>query len=290
MFHLKLFLLLTLISFSLEDSHCLITYEYCYEEREPTQPKQTKISNCAYEDDEGTYCYSCKDGYALTYDRQSCTNSISKCYELDEQNKCKNCYDDYALSNDRSKCVSFPNCKVLEKDENKCKECDFYFHPNSEGKCERTTCHIYNTNNVCTHCFEGYYLKDNKCQKISIPYCLAVSDSEGKVCSSCILNLPIINGECLVPENLIKGCQYYDAFGKCNQCAEDDYDLKEGNCVFRGCQKNEKKNEDCEYCEAGFHRDEDDICIGYDGTKDTSAATRNKIEYASLILIFALFL
>ena len=94
MFHLKLFLLLTLISFSLEDSHCLITYEYCYEEKEPKQPKQTKISNCAYEDDEGTYCYSCKDGYALTYDGQSCTNSISKCYELDEQNKCKYCYDD----------------------------------------------------------------------------------------------------------------------------------------------------------------------------------------------------
>lgn len=290
MLNLKLFLLITLISFSLQDSHCLLTYEYCLEEKESPQTEETTIDNCAYENDEGTFCNECKDGYAVTYDGK-CSNSISKCSYLDNENKCENCYEGYALSYDRSECISFANCVKLEQGNKKCKECKHFFYPNSEGKCERTTCQDYNNNNVCIECRSGYYLKGNECKKISIPYCLTVSDSEGKVCNSCLINLPIINGECLVPENLIKGCSYYDASGKCTKCEEDDYELKNGNCIFKGCKRNEEKVEICEYCEPGFHEDDNDgFCIGYDGTKDTSVAAMNKIQYSLLILIFSLLL
>ena len=62
MLNLKYLLLLTLISFSLQDSNCLINFEVCSEEDE-APITEGSIDNCLYYDSDGT-CDDCKAGYA----------------------------------------------------------------------------------------------------------------------------------------------------------------------------------------------------------------------------------
>ena len=173
------------------------------------------------------------------------------------------------------------------------------FHPNAEGKCERTLCEDYDTNDVCIKCYEGYYLdKDKNCQKIAIEYCLE-ADSKGEKCTSCQGGInPDANGKCNLPSPLIKGCTKYSSDGKCDTCQSNDYKLtNDGGCQFIDCKEGENKYEYCAQCKAGYDeaRDDDDntICIGYDGSMDTSSSdssSRNKVEYALLIFILALLI
>ena len=258
MFNLKLLLLLAFLSFSHQDSHCVVTYEYCVKEidyPDNYEPTRSSIPHCY--DEENKLCLGCEDGYALSFDKKSC--------------------------------ISFPNCEYLQQGDNKCEECEYYFHLNSEGKCERTTCLLYEDNDKdCKECFYGYYLKDKKCIKIPKPYCISMSSTDENKCTGCLGNFPLVNGECLAPKNFIQGCYNYNIQEKCTICHQD-YELKDGTCVFKGCSGNEKKYEECFFCEAGFHEDADGICIGYDGTKDaTDNAKSNKIEYALLMVILAL--
>ena len=54
------------------------------------------------------------------------------------------------------------------------------------------------------------------------------------------------------------------------------------------------KNMNIVICKVGYYRDEDEydnyICIGYDGSRDTSSdsSSRNKVESSLLIFILAL--
>ena len=324
MFNLKLLLLLTLISFSIQDSNCLITYDEC--DWEPTTKRAEKISNCAYEFVYvgETYCFECQKDYALSGDKKKCI-SFENCRYLDSEDKlCSKCVDGYVLSNGGSKCIPFPHCDYLEDDtekcgrcedgyalsydqkecksfegceqlaegDNKCSRCQLYYHNNTEGKCERTLCLYYDDNDVCAICIDGYYLNQNKvCEKINITYCLKVSDNDPNECIQCIEGLPSpVNKKCVVPETLVKGCKEYNNNGKCTTCVSDYKFIPENNnCEFEGCTKGEKKNEYCLICKVGFY-DEDDLCISYkDGSKDTSAnaANINKIKNALVFLILA---
>ena len=176
MLSLKLFLLLTLISFSLQDSHCLITYGRCVAETQETnQKKAEKISNCEYESTSfgSTICNQCKDGYAHSQDSKRCVK-FDNCIFLDgNDEKCSVCKEGYAVSYDQTKCISFTNCIKLQEGDTKCSNCVAHYHNNTEGKCERTLCSLYDENDKCTHCYDGYYLnKDKNCEKINIlPRC-----------------------------------------------------------------------------------------------------------------------
>ena len=97
---------------------------------------------------------------------------------------------------------------------------------------------------------------------------------------------------------MIKGCIQYGSDGKCTQCERNynAYELKDGTCQFKECKEGEKKFEYCDECKVGYFEGEDandnDICIGYDGSMDTSSdsSSRNKVEYALLIFILALLI
>ena len=152
MLKLKSFLLITLLSISLQD-HCFLTKEYCTPKNpqndEQDEPDNT-IDNCMYSE-EGK-CFGCRIGYAVSFDE--------------------------------SQCISFQNCDRLEEGNTKCKECYEYFHPNSNGECERTVCKEFK-GDVCQSCYDGYFLNNNKeCQKIEIPYCIQLG-SDGK-CKECV--------------------------------------------------------------------------------------------------------
>ena len=115
--------------------------------------------------------------------------------------------------------------------------------------------------------------------------------SDGK-CKECV-NQNKINekGTCNIPATLMKGCEIYDKDGKCIQC-EYDYNGPDGNgnCVFKGCEKDEKKMEYCQYCQVGYDFNENEECVAIDGSNDTDASTLNKVEYAALIFILALLI
>jgi hypothetical protein len=257
MLDLKILLLLNLLSFSLQDKYCLETYEFCAEKganSESENESKSKIDHCYYEYNE----------------------------------KCTNCEDGYAVSSDGQKCISFKNCLKLAEGDQKCSECQYRFLLNSNGQCERSTCSEME-GGVCISCQPGYYLKEKQCYKITLPYCQKLSDSNENECEECLKILSSSNGKCVAPEKIIKGCAKYDTKGKCTECA-DDYTFKNGNCDFNSCSDRETKIEMCGICEAGFDLDDAGLCIGYDGTKDTSTGMGIKIKYALLALVILSFI
>lgn len=265
-----------------------------------------KIANCQsyYSSYDGQIkCSECSTNYALSNDGESCIE-FKNCDYLNADGKCEECNEGYAISYDGLSCRQFENCRKLAKGDEKCSECNVnwgengeekIYIVNSEGKCERTQCKNYDTNNVCTECFEGYYLNDNKkCEKITIENCLDL-DTNTKKCKSCIFEIPPdSHGKCNLPSPLIKGCIKYASNGKCEECYENGKYKKNSNggCDFVGCGQG-NKYEHCYMCKAGYYSGEDanenDICIGYDGSMDTSSdsSSRNKVEYALLIFLLA---
>ena len=262
-----------------------------------------KIDNCIrYSlDSEGKLlCDECKTDYFPSYGGKSCIE-FKNCgdFNNDEENEyCEECNEGYALSDNGKSCEKFENCLKLAEGNKKCSDCVYNFHPNAEGKCERTLCKEYDTKNVCTECFGGYYLdKDKNCQKIAIEYCLD-ADSNGEKCTLCQGGInPDAKGKCNLPSPLIKGCTKYKSDGKCDTCRSDDYKLtNDGGCQFIECKEGENKYEYCAQCKAGYDDSKDandnEICIGYDGSMDTSSdsSSRNKVECALLIFILALLI
>ena len=286
-------------------SECDSNHALSYDQKS-CEAVTNKIENCIrYSlDSEGNpLCDGCKTDYFRSYDRKSCIE-FKNCddfnnYDYEEHDYCEECNEGYALSYNEKSCEKFENCYKLAEGNKRCSECFGNFHPNAEGKCERTLCEDYDTNDVCTKCYEGYYLdKDKNCQKIAIEYCLK-ADSKGEKCISCQGGInPDTDGKCNLPSPLIKGCIKYKSDGKCDTCQPNDYKLtNDGGCHFIECKEGENKYEYCAKCKAGYFEGEDandnDICIGYDGSMDTpssDSSSRNKVECALLIFILALLI
>lgn len=260
MFKINTFLLLILISFSFQDKNCLAKYKECAEpeeeEEEEVEPN-CKVNNCIVcESAESTTCYYCKNGFAITSDEQSCK--------------------------------SFQHCVRLEEGDEKCKECEKLFHPNDEGQCEKTFCTRYNES-ICEECVDGYYLNaEKKCIKIPISECIQY---DGEKCNKCLDgDIPKEDGTCNQHE-WIEGCTEYKN-GKCTICNKF-YTPKNEKCEFKSCESGQKVYEFCLICQAGYELDDDDnICVGYDGSKDApiSSSKNNKAEFAWIILILALLI
>ena len=263
MLKINTFLLLILISFSFQDKNCLAKHKACAEPEEEEEEEEVelncKVNNCVRcESAESTTCYYCKDGFAITSDEQSCK--------------------------------SFQHCIRLEEGDEKCKECEYLFHPNDEGQCEKTFCTGYNEN-ICINCIDGYYLNAaKKCIKIPISEC---KQYDGKKCTECLDgDDPKEDGTCNQHE-WIEGCTKYQN-GKCIECNNEFYSPtpKNEKCEFKSCESGQKAYEFC-LCQAGYELDDDDnICVGYDGSKDapTSSSKNNKAEFAWIIFILALLI
>ena len=262
MLNLRTYLLLFLISFSFQDKNCLSSFRFC-------------VSNSEYE-------------------QQPVENgSIENCndYNEDDNQKCSECKDGYAHSSDYKKCISFPNCYILEEGGDKCNICHRFFHPNANGQCIRTLCATYNNdgqgNENCDSCLDGYYLKaENQCEKIPISNCKEY-DATNKRCKKCLDDDgPNADGNC--NNAFIEGCIEYSN-GECTKCDEENYIPKDGTCEFKNCESGERAVEGCYICQIGYETGSDGICIGYDGSKDTSSSSENiKVELAMIIFILAL--
>ena len=251
--------MLSLISLSLQDSHCLVSLEYCEEEEENS-----------------------KDPV-----------KIEHCYEM-KGDKCDDCLIGYAASYEGTSCLPFQNCNSLEEGNKNCAECYYGFKVNSNGQCERTLCNEYDDEGKkCTKCFKGYYLKDNQCQKIAIENCIELDTKDQNKCAKCIEVLAEpVDGKCIAPTTWVKGCSNYDETGKCVECYSE-FKPNGDKCDPLTCPTGEKKLEYCLSCEAGFYTDNDDICVGYDGTKDATATDfvkGIKVKYAWIALLLAILI
>ena len=260
---------------------------------------ENPIDHCTYHFlmPEGQYgCNSCDDEFILSDDRKSCKEfkNCESFYYDGGKYYCSYCKKGYALSFDGNSCKQFDNCYKLEQGDKKCSKCsDEHFHLNADGICERTLCEEYDEKDVCEKCFPGYYLKDNQCEKITIPNCFEL-DEKNEKCKTCLAIKPDADGNCKLPSTLIKGCVQYDNNGQCSQCDYDDYEkTADGkSCKLKECKTGEEKMSYCAACKIGYYMEEDDndedFCMGYDGSRDTSSSIRNKVEYA--LLVFALLL
>ena len=291
MSNLKYLLLMALISFSIQDDNCLINFEECYFEEEIPKTSSS-IENCidSYTYSGQEFCYKCKTGYALSYNMDQCKIFENCKYLESDDKKCESCEDGYALSYDQTQCIKFENCEKLEQGDKKCEECYYNFYPDKNGKCERTLCTDYDENYVCTSCYDGYYLDETtkQCNKITIPYCLELDETNTAKCKRCVeIISPDEEGKCNLPKKLIPGCIEYNNQGECTDCDDDSYQLSGKSCkIINSCKKKIKY---CYLCNAGYYYEEDDdICIGYDGSKDYSI--RIKVEYSLLILALALLI
>lgn len=262
MFKINTFLLLILISFSFQDKNCLAKYKAC---AEPEEEEEEEVEP------------NCKD------------ENCDSCY--DDQSKCNHCKDGYAFASDKQSCKPFQHCERLEEGDEKCKECEKLFHPNDEGQCEKTFCTSYNES-ICEKCVDGYYLNAEKnCIKIPISECIRY---DGEKCTECLDgDDPKEDGTCNQHE-WIEGCTEYKN-GKCIECddgKDEFYTLKNDKCKFKGCKSGQNVYESCLICQAGYRLDDDDICVGYDGSKDapTSSSKNNKAEFAWIIFILALLI
>ena len=200
--------------------------------------------------------------------------------------KCENCQNGYAISYEGTSCILSPGCDKLEKGNQNCADCSIGFLPNSNGQCERSLCTGYE-NNKCKGCQEGYFLKDNQCQKIAIEYCIELDTNDQNKCAKClgILADPV-DGKCIAPATWVKGCVKYDEKGKCRHCGYDTEPVENKCDNSVTCETGEKKVEYCLAWEAGFYADYDNICVGYDGTKDDNDFVKGiKVKYDWIIFL-----
>ena len=253
---------------------------------------QNPIEHCIsyYKSGEYIYCNECENNYAPYYvnNNYECVK-FDYCSYLEDKTHCSSCKEGYARSYDKTKCISFKNCYQLNEDNTKCTRCHSHYHQNSNGQCELTLCSSY-SNDVCTACYDGYYLNDKKeCQKITIANCLEL-DNSNKKCSRCLAGIdPDSDGNCNLPSKLIEGCEKYENNGNCRKC-DGDYELSSDKkkCDY-DCTGGKSYNY-CGICKPGYEEDDDGICIGYDGSKDTSSSRTNQVQFASLLFILMLLI
>lgn len=228
---IKYFLLLTLVSFSYQAYHCLDSFKACNIYNNP------KVEHCA----------------------------------LGAANLCLECEDNYSASNDRSRCINIPNCASFD-DEGKCLQCQNYYNFDEKGNCVTDYCLTYNPNNEerkCLQCYPGFYMKDNNCVKIPIPYCLSGDD---KTCTECTEGTKLVDGACEVPTTFVEGCEKYNNDRSCIECT-DDYTLSNNVCTFQGQCQGYPTIDSCSLCEDGYYPSlYTHQCIGYDGSKEKAGS------------------
>ena len=130
--------------------------------------------------------------------------SIPHC-KLGYSTQCISCEENYSPSNDRTKCIYLPHCSYFDSQEKR-SQCDFYYNFDSNGNCVKDYCIAY-SDKICIQCYEGFYLKNQKCERISISYCLSLS---GETCSNCAPGTELVGNECKI-KSVIEGYNIYNS-------------------------------------------------------------------------------
>ena len=212
MMNIKQIILLSLVSFCYQASHCLQMQKTC--NLYNSQPKT--VSHCI----------------------------------LVRGNQCLQCEENYSVYNDGTKCVNIPNCRVFDEEE-KCESCAFYYNFDSNGNCVKDYCLQYDSNKNCIQCYPRFQLNsEKKCEKINIDYCLQAEgntciscafgtkeingnckiienfiegcktyNNDETACTQCEQNYELNNGKCTFTNQ----CQGLGVYEMCLGCDDDSY-------------------------------------------------------------------
>ena len=244
------------------------------------------------------WCSPCKEGYYSEEGWKECKKCVEGCSECQSPSgKCLSCKEGYEYNKEESKCSICPSGTYNEyRSKTSCKECNKReYSPKGSERCfpVDTSCVTYNkTNGNCLSCYEGYELKNNKCNKCkagmysnsktnkkcveceegyySFPGwkmcincdvgCTSCDKTSGK-CFSCYEGYELNNGKC---EECPKGT-YNDinSTTKCKQCPERTYSREGwGKCVTCGsiCMICDKTNGNCLQCNDGYQLNTNNKC------------------------------
>ena len=171
---------------------------------------------------------------------------------------------------------------------------------NDESSCVSTSidnCYqLANGNANCQYCYPGYYVKQNKCVKLLLAYCVDGSEND---CSECVRYAEPKYDEnnritACEPINIINGCDgYNEQRTKCETC-DDGYSLSTdgSSCTFKGCG-NENSVEYCETCELGYYTNIATgkcVKIGETDADSQDSSFMNKVGYFFLLSTFILLI
>lgn len=219
-------------------------------------------------------CLTCADGYLFQSDIcVPCSPDCQTCSSL--PNICTSCPKGSELQNNQCKKGCLDNCASCD---NPCTKCDSgYFLSNGQCQVCSLTCKACEKKpDLCTECFEGFQLKDLKCQKNCDEGC----EKCEVPCSKCNFGYFLHGGNCLFCSNLCAGCindadfctSCWDGFvlvansckqsckehcltcdDPCSQC-EDGYFASGGSCVKcdKNCQTCIDKSFVCTTCNDGY--------------------------------------
>lgn len=254
MLKIHILILLTLITFSIQDKNCLITFEEC-EDPNIEHCKESYYSSNG-NNERVVYCDECENGYYRSNDGTNCIRvetKIDNCigYSYRGELYCKECNSGYAISSsDYKSCVKVETEKLIEhcisysySDEQGflCEDCqDDYYPSNNKKSCKQIkNCVKFSyessgseTNVICDYCKSGFAVSYDKGSCIQFDNCYTLKKGNTK-CDSCkSLYQPNSNGQCE-----LTFCTDYNTNNQCTECYEGYY----LNDNYK-CQKIEKEN------------------------------------------------
>ncbi|KAL4500219.1 hypothetical protein ABPG73_011327 [Tetrahymena malaccensis] len=232
-------------------------------------------------------CDICKDGYFTSgiYCKR-CKENCNKCTDL---SNCINCADGFFSKNGICiLCSKDLKCKTC-KNEIVCTSCNITEYIQSNGYCGacqkgnyidgryckncQQNCIECSSQDTCTQCIEGYFLKSGNCEACNSSLsCLTCLDKSS--CTSCNKDKYLYpGGKCdvcldgyVIENNLCKkfseNCQKCSSVSQCIQCS-NGYFLKENICQKCSPQMNclTCSNEStCESCEPSQYIQSDGRC------------------------------
>lgn len=239
-------------------------------------------------------CTKCSPGYFLN--EKQCVKCEYGCKNCTSTTKCIECNEGFYLTRDN--CVHCnEGCKSCPSGVDKCTEClTGFYESNRDGNIvscsmcpeDCVSCSQSDSGDiVCNNCYDGFYLKNEICEKCSSPCETCTSEKVCKTCikghllgsdsscssvcsSSCATceNTPdsctsckdgfILNGTvCLQCPNNCKTCEIEGGSSYCTSCLDGFYlDKKECFACHETCAtcKNQSKSS-CYTCHEGYYKD-----------------------------------
>lgn len=186
-------------------------------------------------------CLTCDDGFVLAADALSCVKIAAYCKELNGVN-CKKCIDGYYLKSLKCYQGQIANCRVYG---------------------DAT---IESTENICTACQNGFYLKNNACiLHVPMPNCNITDPTTANTCKRCNNNFLRFTVKTHCDTNVnIPNCLEYSSIYECSVCASGFYLSNYATrCLpipaSSGCLTIDSNNH-CTLCKGGYFL-KDNNCI-----------------------------
>ena len=159
-------------------------------------------------------CLQCSNGWTFNSNKV-CTPVSDQCKAWDSKGLCTSCFKGYDLRNGNCVFSSFNNAKPSDSgcgkwdwDNQVCLECSKGWVFNANKVCTPVSdqCKTWDSAGLCTSCFSGYIISDNKCVPNN-PLCR--SSNERGACLSCFTGYVLLNNACTPISSLASLYLYY---------------------------------------------------------------------------------